>query len=272
MAKKILLASGCSYTDANFKSADSSLTPELSGGWPMWPELMAQELNLKVVNKGLSGRGADHILDSIVDQIAIYGDKIDIVAVLWSGCDRLPFFDYTWNPFADLTNDFYSRGDNIEDWKSNCGVSTTISDLWNSDGFSTHIYQRMIENQLRKMCAVVDICKANNIKLVMNQGISYFSWWCLDILLEHNRIGKNQYISNQTAARMFTRNAMFVKLNKSNNIIGWPFFGDLGGSCFDSRRIDNEASYISDKDRHPNAYGQTLLANEFLEKYYELYN
>lgn len=272
MAKKILLATGDSFTDKNFKSFDSSLSVEQAGGWPMWPELMGNELGLEVINKGLSGRGADHILDSIIDEISKYGNRIDTVAVLWSSCDRWPFYDATWNPFSELTEDLIFHGDNISDWRSRYNVKTTTKDFWESKGFSTHIYKTMIENQLRKMCGVADICKAYDIKLIMNQGISYFSWWCLDALLEHNRIGENQYISNQTAAKLFTHNSMFAKLDRSNNIIGWPLFGNLGGSCFDARRIDNEASYISNKDRHPNAYGQTLLANEFLEKYYELYN
>lgn len=271
MAQKILLATGCSFTDKDFKSLDGSLPPEQSGGWPMWPELMGDELGLKVINRGLSGRGADHMLDSIVDEIAIYGDRIDTVAVLWSSCDRWPFFDATWNPFTDLTEGLFFHGDNIKDWQDGWNVKGTMKRVWESKGFNSHVYTRMIENQLRKMCAVVDICKANNIKLIMNQGVAYFSHWCLDLLLHKGIISKNQHITKEHAAYIFMSSPMFAKLDELDNIIGWPLFNELNGTCFDVRRIDIEKTFISKKDRHPNAYGQTLLAKEFLDKYYELY-
>ena len=96
MAKKILLASGCSYTDANYRSSD----PDIDPNWPMWPELMANELDLRCVNVGRSGQGADYILNSIIDQIAIYGNRIDTVAILWTTGDRLPFFNFTLYTFC----------------------------------------------------------------------------------------------------------------------------------------------------------------------------
>ena len=271
MSKKILLASGCSYTDENFKSLDSTLSDESRGSWPMWPELMGKELNLKVVNKGLSGRGVDHILDSIIDQISLYGERIDIVAILLSGCDRWPFFGFSWNPFTDLTSELVFHHDNARGWQALCGVTNTMNDLWNSKGFDSRIYRTMVENQLRKMCAIVDICKANNIKLIMNQGVEYFSFETLDLLMKAGTINEKQYVSRESVASWFVKNPMFAKLDRMDNIIGWPFLDILGGSCFDYRRGSDMSTYVSDRDRHPNAYGQTLIAKEFLKKYGELY-
>ena len=77
MSQKILLASGDSFTDPKFFSSDKSIDSKLRGGWPMWPELLGKELNLKVINTGDSGRGNDYIAKQILDKIYEYGDQID---------------------------------------------------------------------------------------------------------------------------------------------------------------------------------------------------
>ena len=41
--KKILIASGCSYTDNQFRSASH---PEMDTSWPKWPEIVAEELDM----------------------------------------------------------------------------------------------------------------------------------------------------------------------------------------------------------------------------------
>ena len=51
MPQKILLTSGDSFTDPKFFSMDKSIDSKLRGGWPMWPELLGKELNLKVPYK-----------------------------------------------------------------------------------------------------------------------------------------------------------------------------------------------------------------------------
>lgn len=277
MKKKILLATGCSFTDPDFFSEDCSIPDDQRSGWKMWPELMADELGLECVNRGRCGRGADHILDSIVGEIAIHGNKIDTVAILWSGCDRSPLFDVTLNPFTSLLRDRGGKNHNIPhnniEWEREYNIETLVRDFWESSAFDKIVYRKMIFNQLTKMCAVVDICKANNIKLIMNQGIQYFSHWHLDFLLENEKITKKQYISRASVAHTFMSTDLFSKLDaEKDNIIGWPLLRDLGGTCWDDRRYEMGDTYVSDADLHPNAYGQTLIAKEFIEKYNDLYS
>ena len=45
--KKLLIVSGDSYTANNYKSI---LHPELDTSWPMWPELLADRLNMECIN------------------------------------------------------------------------------------------------------------------------------------------------------------------------------------------------------------------------------
>ena len=55
---KILLASGCSWTDTNY---NSSQHPGEIFDFPKWPELLAKKLGMKALNVGLCGAGFEYI-------------------------------------------------------------------------------------------------------------------------------------------------------------------------------------------------------------------
>ena len=84
--KKILLVSGDSFTDRNFRSAAH---PEMDVSWPMWPELLAEKLDMDFINLGHSGAGNPYIYTSLLDQI-IKMDPNDIGLVMpaWSQAQR----------------------------------------------------------------------------------------------------------------------------------------------------------------------------------------
>ena len=88
--KKILIASGCSYTDNQFRSASH---PEMDTSWPKWPEIVAKELDMKCINLGRSGSGNEYIYSSIHDIILRVKDKSQIGLVIagWSQCFRHDF-------------------------------------------------------------------------------------------------------------------------------------------------------------------------------------
>ncbi len=58
MSKKILLVSGCSWGDKNWQSL---IHPDLDVFWLKWPELLADKLDMKVVNLCRSGAGQGYI-------------------------------------------------------------------------------------------------------------------------------------------------------------------------------------------------------------------
>ena len=64
--KKILLTSGCSFTDRNF---ESDFHPDMDTRWPMWPELVAKKLNMDCINLGQSGAGNEYIYFTLLDEI-----------------------------------------------------------------------------------------------------------------------------------------------------------------------------------------------------------
>ena len=56
--KKILLVSGCSFTDKNFYSG---VHPEMDTSYPKWPELLAKKLDMDCINLGQNGAGNEYI-------------------------------------------------------------------------------------------------------------------------------------------------------------------------------------------------------------------
>ena len=73
--KKILLVSGCSFTDPNMRS---TFHPEMDTSWPKWPELVAKELDMDCVNLAISGSGNERVYSSISDYLTQPSSKVKL--------------------------------------------------------------------------------------------------------------------------------------------------------------------------------------------------
>jgi hypothetical protein len=90
--KKILLVSGCSYTDKNYQSI---YHPEIDCSWPKWPELLAEKLNMECINLGKGGSGQEYIYNSILDySLKIKKEDIGLIIPAWSGASRRDYQSY----------------------------------------------------------------------------------------------------------------------------------------------------------------------------------
>ena len=88
MSQKILLASGCSFTDPDWWS---EYHPEMDTSWPKWPELLAKKLDMDCVNLGSSGSGNEYIYSSLLDYITNPQkdvSRIGLVIPAWTQCQR----------------------------------------------------------------------------------------------------------------------------------------------------------------------------------------
>lgn len=276
MAKKILLASGCSYTDKNYISFDKEVPEDQRGGWKFWPEIMANKLDLKCVNVARSGRGADFIFDETIKHILMYGDLIDTVVIMWSGSDRSSFYTYELNPILEIYNDSLPSNDKTTFdpfiWMDQIGIGKINKKFWDSPHFNKKVYYKMMENQLIKMVSLIEICKAKNIKLIMGQGLVFFNFSPIEKMYTSGTISENAYISKQNVLDYFFKSPFFPYLEKNKkHIIGWPFWSQFGGRTFEDFRFGKEQYFISSKDRHPNEKGQQLFAEYFIERHGELY-
>ena len=81
-----IIAGGCSFTDKyfpKFANVDEPLD------FKMWPEVIGEKLNCKVINTGKCGFGNHAIYHTTLN--AIMNNKVDHVFVMWSEWTRQDF-------------------------------------------------------------------------------------------------------------------------------------------------------------------------------------
>lgn len=260
MNKGLLIAGGCSFTDPNFKSFDTSLNENERGGWPMWPEIIADQLNLKSVNTGKRAAGNDYIFNQVIDQL--YTQKnIKLVIVMWSSWDRFNYMGKLITPIPYFITNNLKGVQPVKDVLKNHEDLSLYDDIFfNMDQNDALKYSKyLIDTNLRYMFLLSYILKEKNIPYIFLQGVTAFSYEGLNYIENL----KFKYTTGMIL-RDLTHNIFFKKLDKNPNIIGFPFFESLGG--FSARgSILNENNIISPRDLHPNKVGQVKIANVIMD-------
>ena len=150
--RKVLLVSGCSWTDQNFKS---DIYRNLDTSWPKWPEILGNKLGMEVINLGQSGGGNEFIHGSLVDKIvSMDKDTIGLVMAAWTGSERRdwerPYFKIDKSGNKDISS--YTWHNKACDVEGN-------------------VYYWARKSQ-RYAYSLQEICKLHNIKLKQFQMIS----------------------------------------------------------------------------------------------------
>ena len=260
MSKEILIAAGCSFTDPNFKSLDSSLEESERGGWPMWPEIIANQLNLKSINMGKYGAGNDYIFNQVIDQL--YTQKnIKLVVVMWSGWDRFNYMGKLITPISYfVSNNLKELQPSKEVLRDHVDLSAYDDIFFNMNQNDALKYSKhVIDTNLRYMFLLSYILKEKNIPYVFLQGVTAFSYQGLNLVDNM----KFKY-TTKMILKDLSDNIFFEKLDKDPNIMGFPFFRPLGGFSVRGSMI-TEKEIISPRDLHPNKDGQVKISNNIIE-------
>lgn len=176
--KKILLASGCSYTSPNFRSDAHTLPDEQRSGWPMWPEIVGGQLDLEVVNIAESGKGNPWIAKGLISNIIKYGDRIEKVFVLWTSVDRIQHYNYTVHPLLDA----YANEPVASEHHKYCGLNEL---KWPPYLFKENrIVENWIRDSLLAMYTVATLCKSKGIDFIFGQGVNFHLHAMTDVTRE----------------------------------------------------------------------------------------
>lgn len=81
----MIVVGGCSFTDSNWPKKAKPNPKDFK----MWPELLADKLDTKVINTAKSGCGNERIYNTVVDAIMKYNP--DRVIVAWTEWTRMDF-------------------------------------------------------------------------------------------------------------------------------------------------------------------------------------
>lgn len=187
--KKILLVSGCSYTDKNFKSI---FHPDLDTNWDKWPEILAKKLNMDCINLGYCGSGNDYVYSSLLDYIVQNNENLGLVIPGWTRAVRRSYtknevrFNLRWDTHGDM--DYF------------------------------------IKRSLKYYYTFQQVCKSLNIPFKQIHILDPYE----SAIGEEKRKNPSKYTTKKEAIKIFMSNSYFDKIDEKN-FIGWPVEPKLGG-------------------------------------------
>lgn len=273
-SSKELFACGCSFSAKDWVITDQNkMDGYETGPHPMWPEILANKLNLKEVNQACPGMGNDYILATSMKYILDNHENIELVAIQWSQITRMwildiPDYGY-FNPSVWLNE----KDRKYDRWGADfVGFPYIFGDPWNaSQKLMTYIlinpdrFLVLFKKYLREIYTLQKLCEKLNVNYIFGQGF------------EAHQLHKWRFVNPnldwEKLLQAFVKEPEFYKINKEK-FMGWPCFHELGGMTMTHHHPDFEPwpkNRINPNDGHPSAYGQHLLADQFYHKYMELY-
>ena len=251
--KKILLASGCSYSDENFVSA---LHPEMNCNWKKWPKLLADKLGMDCVNVSHSGSGQEYIYSNLLDTLQKLDQKdIGLVIAAWSTAPRR---DYTIRDrWTNEMND--SKGD-MRYW-----INRSIKYYYTFQSICEHL------NLPYKQFQMVHLFKGHIWQQLLSAKIKNMPENLIDQIPILN--ARHQLTKDEINWKDNTENSYLKHIHESpyynkinDNFIGWPTDTKMNGYSIGDYILDNTFDRISNLDLHPNANGQIKIAEFLYEK------
>ena len=238
---KYLIVSGDSWTDPNYWSRTNE---HLNCDWPKWPQLLAEKLNMQVVNLGRSGRGNEYIYSTILDRITEQPDNIGMVIAAWSSPERRDYCDIG------------EKGDYR--WR-------TIR----PDDSGSFLYH--IQRSFRLFYSFQQLCESLNLKYKHMLMVPFFRTFMFELAndlitqIDADR-WKGLFIEESSILKSIIDSPYIDTMNK--NFIGWPCVEELGGySIKDKLNPGRSLDFqIAENDSHPNGKGQEMIANYIYDR------
>ena len=265
-SKKKLIAIGCSYTEHYLSSI---MTPDFDYNFPRWPQHLADKLDMECVNLGQCGSGNKYILSKIVDTV-LTEKNIGLVVVMWSQFQRLDF-EYSSTEWMQINLDLDIDQTKI-DW-----------DYKQKNFKELHNPHSAIQDALRTFILAEKLLK--DIPHLYIQGPDAVSSYSTKKLLtddnyresKQKRVDTGTFFYPTSIIKLFFLSSYFdyVEKNLSEKFIGWPIMQELGGYSVTNilDKLDPERTQlrISKEDKHPNAEGHKIIAQEIYNAYEKVY-
>ena len=270
--KKKLIVCGCSYSD-------NYATREGLDNFEVYGSLLADKLDMELVNLSLCGFGNKGIFTSLIDSILNQKPPKDIGLVIaqWSEFQRVDGFVKTLHK-STLSN---YRGSNP--WKSFHPERLLLDAEWHETQFKDKRKKEGLQYELatvlRKygldsirggvkdtlgyMYSFQSICEVNNIPYLQFQGTVPL-------------LGKGDPLHTQQYKELYNYIINSSCIDKmKETFLGWPimeleFFPKHVKRrnkyfCFDSLLEPDER--ISEEDSHPNGKGHAMMAEKLYDAY-----
>jgi len=267
-SRKKLIVSGCSYTD-NWWTEEH--------GVKVWPEILAEKLDMDCINLGQCGRGNEYIFQTIIDEVQ-HHKNIGLVIPMWSEWNRI-----------DIQKNVPSRGGplwytirtgvQVEPSKSEFAKRTKFGEKVLKD-MTNLFYERGVygakvctERTMRFFYLFQELMESKNLNYIQSAAVYPVPF---DMLENDDRGWKEKDFMKTVFGSVY-----FDEINHKK-FVGWPVLSQLGGDTMDEMlwRLTPEIDFkdgigtkytMSANDSHPNELGHTLIAERLYDEYQKIY-
>tara|TARA_B100001057_G_C22843033_1_gene947850 strand:+ start:102 stop:1004 length:903 start_codon:yes stop_codon:yes gene_type:complete len=292
MSRPVMIAGGCSYTDPNnWKRRIYAHSEKIDA----WPQVLANiikdnhGIDYEVINTGKSGASLGKSIDTI--QRAIFPpwpphdphpENLIVLGVTDWWREFSTWTEHDYNPpvsYRHMVNHAMKKGEHRQVWhpdwiKENLksekhrleeaeamGIKPFLAE-WLPKYYVWDEYRkRRIHHAFQQIYNLINMAKALEFKVLIYQ--------LLDPLPTHDHFLRDWKIDNPLKENIepwiishLHEVFLYDVLRKEKSIIGFPFFGFLGGSNY-TENLYKEEYNIADGDSHPNAFGHEAIAKEF---------
>ena len=285
--RKKLIVSGCSFVDHNFYSMSS---PDIDTSFDKWPTIIADRLDMDLINLAFSGAGNNHVLSTLTDCIAnTPKEEIGLVLGAWSQVQREDYEVY--DPYSDprvaAGQGAWDKG-RIDAAKLIAKRSnldrTNRNFIWKNErvGRNGDVFYWVLDT-LRKYILLERLCKSYNLPYKQFQMIDPFNGFINGLMKTDDEVYENRnnpefvdrydYKSiledyREDRKKIIELILKYEKHIDLDNFIGWPIQSTIGGFTIEQkclmtpkRAFNRPDLIISQYDFHPNKKGHEIIAD-----------
>ena len=239
--KKYLIVSGCSWGDPNFISAEH---PDMDTSWKMWPEILAEKLDMQLINLCKSGQGQEYIYSSLIDRLqTIPTNQIGLMIAAWSTAPRR---DYQMSGFQ------------------------TRKQLWTADQFDWRgCIEYWIDRSMRYYYTFQSIMELHRIPYRQIQMVHLYTGYMWEELRKKTNHPPHKDNEDNLEGDDYLWKQEYKKMCKEQ-ILSSPYYNKINKNFIDWDRVSipsevnrlgpNYIERISERDKHPNENGQKQIA------------
>lgn len=272
-SRKKLIVSGCSYTD-NWWTREH--------GVRVWPEILAEKLDMDCINLGQCGRGNEYIFQTIIDEVQQHRN-IGLVIPMWSEWNRIDLPKYTRSRKTGRGYSWYTIRTGIGLWPENKSefsrkptgwLAQTLEEMTNLF-YKKDMYgaQVCIERSMRFFYLFQELMESKKLNYIQSSAVYPIP---LD-MLENDDKGWRDKDFIRTVFE-----SIYLDEINHKKFVGWPVLSQLGGDTMDEMlwRLTPESDIkdgvgtkytMSINDSHPNGAGHTLIAERLYDEYQKIY-
>tara|TARA_B100001057_G_C22465914_1_gene800742 strand:- start:27 stop:740 length:714 start_codon:yes stop_codon:yes gene_type:complete len=234
--KKYLIVSGCSWGDPNFISAKH---PDMDTSWRMWPEILAEKLDMQLINLCKSGQGQEYIYSSLIDRIQTMPiNQIGLMIPAWSTAPRR---DYQMSGFQ------------------------TRKQLWTADMFDWRgCIEYWIDRSIRYYYSFQSIMELHRIPYKQIQMVDLYSGYMWEQFKE--KVNIHQYKEDKLQGDDYIWKKNYKKMCREQ-ILSSPYYDKINKNFINWKKSNiPNVQRISDRDLHPSKKGQETITEYIYDR------